>query len=380
MSAAKANTYRQNLITEAKKYIGCPYSFGAIGPDSFDCSGLIYHVAREANKTQLPRTCKALYSYVTIVSDADKEPGDLLFFKTTSSNTISHVGIYIGNNQFISAVSDGPNTGVILSSLKESYWKPRYVGAGQIYKSSKTADTQTEDENLYGEKITAPVSKPETPATEPVPKTVEKPDTSSENKTANSNSKSKKSTSKTGDYFLSNERSSFYSSSSSFPDSLVFDASVLCDWSFLGSESFLMNYRGIDFHLNARLSNIILEPGLGFICRWNYGLSVFQLPVIFTLTINDFIRFYAGPVFTFGNTEARYSNINPTPVIFPGTVGLSFSTPSFLLNDVKLQVVQDIAYSFNTQQDGSWLSAMQSLSDGLILYTGLRLTIPFNIF
>ena len=133
MSTAQAKVYRENFVSMAKQKVGSPYVYGAVGPDTFDCSGLIYFCAREAANKQLPRTAKALYSYCRIVKDSNREVGDLLFFKTTASGNVSHVGIYIGNNQFISAISDGPNTGVIISSLQQDYWKGKYIGAGQFF-------------------------------------------------------------------------------------------------------------------------------------------------------------------------------------------------------------------------------------------------------
>lgn len=363
MSVSKAKTCRENLITEAKKYIGCPYVYGATGPDSFDCSGLIYYVAREANRTQLPRTAKALYSYVKAVSDADKEPGDLLFFSTTGSNTVSHVGIYIGNNQFISAVSDGPNTGVILSSLRESYWKPRYLGAGQIYRSGKMTEADKEMERRAEET-----------------KKAEEEKLAEGNKpgsTGTATSVTKKDSS-TPDY--PEHGSSFYSPGKKIPAALVFDITGFCDWSFLRDDGFMINWRGVDVHTNARLSNIPMEPGLGIIYRWNYGLNTFQLPVTLTLTPNDIIRFYFGPVFTFQKPEARYSKKTPYPSIFPGIFGISLTSPCISFGDVKLQFAQDIAYSVNNREDGAALPFAQSVSDGLILYTGIRVSLPFDMF
>ena len=116
VSLEQVQSMRENLVTEAKKYVGSPYIRGATGPNSFDCSGLVFYVARESIQVQLPRTVKAMYGYVKIVPNSEREIGDLVFFKTTGDGTVSHVGIYIGNGQFISAVSDGPNTGVIVSS------------------------------------------------------------------------------------------------------------------------------------------------------------------------------------------------------------------------------------------------------------------------
>ena len=155
LSEAESRVYREKLVVEAKKYVGAPYVRGAIGPDAFDCSGLIYTVARESIKFQLPRTVKAMYSYVKIVPDTEREPGDLVFFRTTGDGSISHVGMYIGNSQFISAVSDGPNTGVIVSSLKESYWKSHYASCGKFlasanYKASEVALSKKEKEEAKG--------------------------------------------------------------------------------------------------------------------------------------------------------------------------------------------------------------------------------------
>ena len=144
LTTAQAKVRRENFVSMAKQKVGSPYVLGAVGPNTFDCSGLIYFCAREAANKQLPRTAKALYSYCRIVKDSDKEVGDLLFFKTTASGNISHVGIYIGNSQFISAISDGPNTGVIISSLKQDYWKGKYVGAGQFLPSGKSFEDEDE--------------------------------------------------------------------------------------------------------------------------------------------------------------------------------------------------------------------------------------------
>ena len=133
-SPAEAQVLREKFVSEAKKYVGSPYVLGAVGPDTFDCSGLVYYTARQSLNKQMPRTAKALYNFCRLVPDKekDKEVGDLLFFKTNNTAPITHVGIYIGNNQFISAISDGPNTGVIISSLKQDYWKPKYVACGQF--------------------------------------------------------------------------------------------------------------------------------------------------------------------------------------------------------------------------------------------------------
>ena len=100
-----ASELRSRVVAAAKQYVGVPYRYGGTNVSGMDCSGFIYTVAREAAGVQLPRTTTAMYSFCRIVPDKDKEIGDILFFKTVGSK-ISHAGFYIGNNQFIHAVSD----------------------------------------------------------------------------------------------------------------------------------------------------------------------------------------------------------------------------------------------------------------------------------
>ena len=146
VSPAQAQVNREKFVAESKKYVGCPYVYGATGPDSFDCSGLIYYAANQSLGLQLPRTSKALYSFCRIVPKEKMEEGDLLFFKTNNTASITHVGIYIGGSQFISAISDGPNSGVIISSLNQEYWQPKYVGCGQFLASGKSKSSSKKND------------------------------------------------------------------------------------------------------------------------------------------------------------------------------------------------------------------------------------------
>lgn len=123
---------RSAIVEEAKKLLGSPYRMGSIGPNAFDCSGFVYYVAREAALLQLPRTSQAMKEKSTMISEGSLLPGDLLFFKTVAPGKISHVGIYIGGGKFIHAASDGPETGVIISSIMDRYWKMHYDCAGRV--------------------------------------------------------------------------------------------------------------------------------------------------------------------------------------------------------------------------------------------------------
>ena len=354
-SPAEAQVLREKFVAESKKYVGSPYVLGAVGPDKFDCSGLVYHCSREALKKQLPRTAKALYNYCRIVPDKDKEIGDLLFFKTNNTAPITHVGIYIGNNQFISAISDGPNTGVIISSLKQEYWKPKYVACGQFLPSGKakagsssgSSGNDSDTDDFEEEEFTD--------------------DESKDSKVAKSN--------------VNIKGSSFYNPDAEGLDTLVADASIFCDWSLFAPNSFMIQWRGIDVHTNIRYAKWFLEPGIGLCFRYNHGIGIFQMPILFTATINDYFRFYAGPVISFGKAKLMGTDDEIKPSIFPGIIGFSFATPAFEVSKAKFQVVQDISYTIFNNPDNSALSFTDSIAAGLVFFTGVRVTLGVgNLF
>ena len=139
VSAEEAGKMRADFVEYAQCFLGRPYRSGGTGPDSFDCSGFVYAMSRESIGIQLPRTSRAIFNRMTVIEKEELEPGDLVFFKTTSTGSISHVGIFIGDGNFIHAASDGPNTGVIITSLSERFWKNTYFASGRYIASAKTA-------------------------------------------------------------------------------------------------------------------------------------------------------------------------------------------------------------------------------------------------
>jgi cell wall-associated NlpC family hydrolase len=99
---ASAAAMRKAAMTNALAKLGKPYRWGAVGPNAFDCSGLVKWSFGQAGRS-LPRTSRAQAGAGTPVSRANLQPGDLVFFYSP----ISHVGIYIGNNKIVHASRSG---------------------------------------------------------------------------------------------------------------------------------------------------------------------------------------------------------------------------------------------------------------------------------
>lgn len=118
----------QKIVDMAMKYMGVPYVWGGTSPRGFDCSGLVYYVYKECGYT-INRTAASIYDNGTYVEKEKLQVGDAICFSSYSSS-IGHVGIYIGDGQFIHASSGSGR--VIISGLDENYYSRRYVGARRI--------------------------------------------------------------------------------------------------------------------------------------------------------------------------------------------------------------------------------------------------------
>lgn len=93
------------LVAYAKQFLGCSYIYGSSGPNSFDCSGFTSYVFKHFGYT-LNRSAADQYSNGTVIDQSQMQPGDLILWRAYgSSKTATHVGIYIGNNQYIHASS-----------------------------------------------------------------------------------------------------------------------------------------------------------------------------------------------------------------------------------------------------------------------------------
>ena len=101
-TAVSSSEIGAQVVAIAKQYLGKPYVYGASGPNSFDCSGFTSYVYKQVGIT-LNRTATAQLDNGTSVSKDQLQPGDLVFFKRNTSKPVSHVGIYIGDGNFIHA-------------------------------------------------------------------------------------------------------------------------------------------------------------------------------------------------------------------------------------------------------------------------------------
>ena len=116
----------KSLTRSALRFLGTPYVFGGTSAYGFDCSGYVQHVYAMLG-VHLPRMADAQY-YAGRRPVGGVKAGDLVFFQTYEPGP-SHVGIYIGSGHFVHASS---SHGVMVSSLSDSYWSARYLGAKRV--------------------------------------------------------------------------------------------------------------------------------------------------------------------------------------------------------------------------------------------------------
>ena len=118
-----------DVINFAKQYLGVPYVYGGASPSGFDCSGFTMYVFDNFG-ISLPHGATPQANYGTAIAKSDLIPGDLVFF-ASSSAWIGHVGIYIGDGEFIHA-SSGSGYCIKISSLEESYYVRMYQCARRL--------------------------------------------------------------------------------------------------------------------------------------------------------------------------------------------------------------------------------------------------------
>ncbi len=127
---------REEAVALDTLVLNTPYTYGGNTPQGgFDCSGFVYYVFSQvaqgsAMTRRLPRSTAEWAAATQPVDDAALQRGDLVFFNTTGA-LFSHMGIYVGQAQFVHAPSSGGT--VRRDSLESSYFRPRYVGARRVF-------------------------------------------------------------------------------------------------------------------------------------------------------------------------------------------------------------------------------------------------------
>src|SRR5699024_1833277 len=117
-----------DLISVAKSMIGTPYVWGGASPSGFDCSGFIHWAFKESGNDMGRLSTDGYYNRSYMIDSP--QVGDLVFFEGTYRSGISHMGIYLGNNQFIHA---GSSTGVTIANLNNSYWSKHFHSFKRFY-------------------------------------------------------------------------------------------------------------------------------------------------------------------------------------------------------------------------------------------------------
>lgn len=133
----KNNDERYMLVKVAKSFMGAPYKYGGNTVRGLDCSAYVKKIY-EIFDVQLPRSAREQYMVGTKIGRSDLTVGDLVFFKTRRyAKYPTHVGIFIGDGNFIHASSGKGRLGVKIDSLGSDYYSGAYIGATRIKSSSE---------------------------------------------------------------------------------------------------------------------------------------------------------------------------------------------------------------------------------------------------
>ncbi len=122
---------KQGMMANTLRYIGVPYRWGGTTPTSgFDCSGFVYYMFQSHGISMTRTSSSHLFTMGAPVDKGLLQPGDLVFFSMSVPGQVSHVGFYLGDSKFISALS---SKGIYIQSLNTMYWGSRYLGARRVY-------------------------------------------------------------------------------------------------------------------------------------------------------------------------------------------------------------------------------------------------------
>jgi len=123
-----AHTENKSLLQTVTDWLGTPYSYGASSRRGTDCSGFVSQVFKKVYGITLKRSSRSMFSTVQRVAKTDMKAGDLVFFRH-GKGAIYHVGIYLKDNKFAHAATNG---GVMVSSLNQAYYHRNFYAAGRV--------------------------------------------------------------------------------------------------------------------------------------------------------------------------------------------------------------------------------------------------------
>ncbi|WP_141431058.1 LysM peptidoglycan-binding domain-containing protein [Bacillus sp. 03113] len=126
-TAAPVGNFVSQIVNIAKSLNGVPYAWGGSSVSGFDCSGFIYYVFNKAGKSMNRLSAEGYYDRSYYIDSP--QVGDLVFFENTYKQGISHLGIYVGNNEFIHADSSG----VRITNLDNPYYKQHFESFKRFY-------------------------------------------------------------------------------------------------------------------------------------------------------------------------------------------------------------------------------------------------------
>lgn len=131
----------KELVSEAKKWIGTKYRYGGHSRAGTDCSGMVMEVYKKVCDVKLPRSSRDQQAFCKRVKRDNLRKGDLVFFSTgKSNNSVSHVGLYIGDGEIIHASA---TKGVMISNLNDKYFQRTYHSSGRVLASAGVKAVET---------------------------------------------------------------------------------------------------------------------------------------------------------------------------------------------------------------------------------------------
>lgn len=125
-NVSSSNNKMDDAVRLIESKVGNRYVWGATGPNTFDCSGLVQYVYKNALGKDIPRTSYEQSKFGQAVDKKNLQVGDLVFFDTMGKGRVSHVGMYVGNNEFVHAANS--KDGIKKSKLT-GYYETHYRGA-----------------------------------------------------------------------------------------------------------------------------------------------------------------------------------------------------------------------------------------------------------